>query len=156
MLCLPTTSNKRNLNGHNPKVNVPWKIMHEQAGDPKCPVKALQVYLSKLHPDCEAFFQRPKSKYSRNGIWYDNVPEGKILLSIKMSRISRKTGCSEVYTNHCLRTTATTVLAHAGIEQNYICAVTGHQSVDTIRQCVKEPSRVPGVNMSKILHGYGS
>ena len=147
---------QKNHNGQNPKVHDPRKVMYEQAGDPKCPVKALQMCLSKLHPDCEAFFQRPKSKYSRDGIWYDNVPVGKNLLSSKMSRISREAGCSEVYTNHCLRATATTVLAHAGIEHNDICAVTGHRSVDTIRQYVKEPSMDQRANMSKILHDYGS
>ena len=73
-----------------------------------------------------------------------------------MSRISREAGCSEVYTNHCLRATATTVLAHAGIEHNDICAVTGHRSVDTIRQYVKEPSMDQRANVSKILHDYGS
>ena len=73
------------------------------------------------------------------GFWYYNVPVGINMLSSKMSRVSGESECSEVCTNHCLRATTTTVLAHAGIEHNDICAVTGHRYVDTIRQHVSLP-----------------
>ena len=65
-------------NGQDPKVHDPTKVMYEHDGDANCPVKSLQLYLSKLDPNCEALFKRPKSKYTPDGIWYENAPVGKI------------------------------------------------------------------------------
>ena len=71
-----TTYNEmeKNHNGVDPKVKDATKLMFEQKDDPKCPVRSFTKYLSKLNPNCEAFFQRPKTKFVPEGIWYDNVP----------------------------------------------------------------------------------
>ena len=34
-------------------------IMFERPGDPMCPVQSMDAYISKLNPECDAFFQRP-------------------------------------------------------------------------------------------------
>ena len=146
----------KNYNGQDPKVHGPKKVLYEQDGDANCPVKSLQLYLSKLNPNCEAFFQRPKSKYTPDGIWYEKAPVGKNLLSAKMSKVSTEAGCSEQFTNHCLRATATTLLSHAGFDGNDICAVTGHRSVDSLRNYVTGPSMDQRNKMSTALHNYGS
>ena len=42
-------------------------------------VKSLELYLSKLNPSCDAFFQYPKRKHSpEDTVWYENRPLGKI------------------------------------------------------------------------------
>ena len=35
--------------------------MYAQSGDPNCTVQSLKLYLSKLHPKCEALFQKLKT-----------------------------------------------------------------------------------------------
>ena len=44
-----------------------------------------------------------------------------------MKNISIRANLSQIYTNHCIRATTTTVLAHADIQHNDIIAVTGHK-----------------------------
>ena len=144
-----------NYNGQDPKVHDPTKVMYEHDGDANCPVKSLQLYLSKWNPNCEAFFKRPKSKYTPDGIWYENGPVGKNLLSAKMFKLSTEAVCSERYTNHCLRATATTVFSHAGFDGNDICAMTGHRSVDSLRNYATGPSMDQRNKMSTVLHNYG-
>ena len=41
------------------------QMMFEQVGDPNCPVRSFQVYVEKLHPDLDAFLQRPTQITSR-------------------------------------------------------------------------------------------
>ena len=72
-------------------------------GDEYCPIKILKLYLAKLNPKCDRFFQRPRTNLKDDGIWYDNVPIGKNKLSSMMKTISTMAKCSETYTNHCLR-----------------------------------------------------
>ena len=146
----------KNHSGQDPKVKDPQKVMTEEPHDPNCPVKTLQKYMSKLNPKCDAFFQRPKSKFSpHDTIWYENAPLGKNKLAQKMAKISVEAQCSERYTNHCLRATAATALSHAGVAPNDICAVTGHRSAESLRHYVEGPSMEQRQSMSHILHSYG-
>lgn len=144
----------KNHTGVNPKIKDPKKVMYAEGGD-NCPVTNLEKYLQKLNPKCDAFFQRPKVNYIKGGIWYDNMPVGKNTLAGKISKLSQAAGCSEIYTNHCLRATATTVLSHAGVSPTDICSVTGHSSVESLKHYVSGPSMEQRANMSHILHQYG-
>ena len=36
--------------------------MYERQDDPMCPVRSLDMYISKLNPECDAFFQQPKKQ----------------------------------------------------------------------------------------------
>ena len=43
--------------------------MHSQAGH-LCPVSSFKLYISKLHIECAAFFQRANTNYKSSGQWY--------------------------------------------------------------------------------------
>ena len=52
--------------------------MYENANNPKlCPVRAFELYLSKLHPSLNLLWQRPKALDCFNesdSVWYCNSP----------------------------------------------------------------------------------
>ena len=82
-----------------------------------CPVKTFEKYLSKLHPERNTLWQRPKSKVSSSElVWYFNVPLSEKTLGNMMPRMSIKYCLSKRYTNHCLRVTSTQVLDDANFE----------------------------------------
>lgn len=49
--------------------------MYSIPGDPRCPVAAFQLYLSKLNPFSNALFQHPILHPSTE-IWYNTKPVG--------------------------------------------------------------------------------
>ena len=147
---------EKNHTGQNLKERDIQKIMYELPKDKNCPVASLEKYISKLNDKFNAFFQRPKVNYTQDGIWYDNMAVGKNTLGNKMKLISAHAKCATIYTNHCVRATAATVLARAGIERKDICAVTGHKREETLKNYIAEPTKSERRNMSNILHKYGS
>ncbi|CAC5415966.1 unnamed protein product [Mytilus coruscus] len=66
-------------------------------------------------------------------IWYEKIPVGRNTLGNKMKDMSEQFGLSKKYTNHCLRTTAITLLDQDGFEARDIMAVSGHRSENSIR-----------------------
>lgn len=131
--------------------------MYSQPGSKSCPVESLRFYLTKLHPDCDALFQYPKSKFTQNSqYWYNCQPLGKGPLSELMKRISLDAGLSKVYTNHCIRATSITVLSHAGVEAQQIQSVSGHKSVESLKHYIQAPAQHQKKSMSTILHDYGT
>ena len=98
-----------------------------------------KVYVSKLNPMCEWFWQTPKPKppASETDPWYQNMPVGINTLSNKMKTISKSAKCSKLYTNHCLRSTCITTLDQAGFETRDIMAVSGHRSETSIKTYTK-------------------
>ena len=148
---------EKNHNGEDPKVKDAKKIMYEQPQDPDCPVASLELYISKLNPNRDDFFQRPKPKVSMNDtVWYENCPVGKNALAKKMKELSTAAGCSKTYTNHCVRATATTTLARAGMSPEEICSVTGHRRTESLQNYIAEPTQEKRHEMSTILHQFGA
>ena len=92
--------------------------MYEKPG-PLCPVKSFELYLSKLHPELEFLWQRPKDNPSENDSWYCKVPLGKTTIGNFMKELSRTANLSQNYTNHSIRTTAVTV-DHCNFEARHI------------------------------------
>lgn len=45
-----------------------------------------------------------------------------------MTRISMEANLSEMYTNHCVRASAITVMFQAGVDSKQICGITKHKS----------------------------
>ena len=84
------------------------KRMYAEPGKTDCPVSSLKCYISHLHPDQDAFFQRPSQ--TTHGRWYDNVPVGKCSLGSFMKNLSKDAGLAVVYTNHCARASTVTIL----------------------------------------------
>jgi hypothetical protein len=140
-----------------PKEQEKRQIMFAQPASENCPVKSLKKYLAKLNPRCDAFFQRPKPKFTQDEgeVWYENKNLGVHKLETLMKTISKEAQLSELYTNHCLRATTSTILSHAGFESRNICSVTGHKNESSLKSYIKEPSLEQRAQMSDILHCYG-
>lgn len=106
-----------------------------------CPVKSLKLYLSKRNPKINAFFQCPLTSFEpAYDVWYVNAPMGYHTLGNMMSNISRAAGWSLTYTNHCVRATTATVLAHSGVSSLGIMSVPGHQNEKSMQSYVNAPA----------------
>ena len=131
--------------------------MYSLPDDANCPIKSLHLYLSKLHPECDSFFQRPRSgdKVVDEDIWYFNKTVGVNTLGEKMKKISEKAELSQIYTNHCIRATTSTVLSHSSFNQNDIISVTGHKDPKSLLPYVASTGNEQRKKMSNTLHNYG-
>lgn len=66
---------KKNHGGLDPKDRIHDYRMYF-VNDSRDPI-TLKLYMSKLHPECQAFFQCPKVKdYYQSPVWYCNSPVG--------------------------------------------------------------------------------
>jgi hypothetical protein len=102
-------------------------------GHPLCPVASFEKYLSKLHHNHDALWQRPKDTYlETDTLWYCNARVGSKSLSTFLSDVSTACELSQIYTNHSLRTTGCTLLSKSGFNHAQICSVTGHKSVQSL------------------------
>lgn len=148
---------------YNPhEKNHPGKNTHEAqhvqkmyaTGGEDCPVSSLKLYMSKLNPECESFFQQPRGQeYLRSCIWYTKAPVGVNTLGNFMSLISKKAGLKNTYTNHCIRATTVTSLRKAGVAPSDIVAVTGHRSIASIESyssCTNDMQRTCQDNYQKL------
>ena len=127
--------------------------MYSLPDDANCPIKSLHLYLSKLHPECDSFFQKPRSgdKVVHEDIWYYNKAVGVNTLGEKMKKISEKVELSQIYTNHCIRAITNTVLSHCSFNQNDIILVTGHKDPKSLLSYVAST----GNEQRKQIHTYG-
>jgi hypothetical protein len=116
--------------------------------DEKCPVKLVQLYISKLHADNEFLWQRP----SKSGIreWYVNQKVGVNTCNTFMKSLSRHLHLSKEYTNHAVRSSAITILGH-GFQDTDIATFSGHKSL-TALGIYKRTSNECKEFMSNTLH----
>ena len=146
----------KNHRGHDNADDSPGEgRMYEQDG-PLCPVKAFELYLAKLNPKLSGLWQKPKAKEhfkETDEVWYCNVPVGKNTLGTLMSRISKELELSQTYTNHCIRTTAVSLLDECNFEARHIMRVSGHKSESSIRSYSR---RLSEVKQKKISHSLSS
>ena len=120
-----------------------------------CPVKTMKEYLSKLHPDCDALWQRPNKKFNGiNGQWYDNMVLGKTVLGNFLPTISKKYKLSQRYTNHCSRATTATVLNRGGYEVRDIQQITGHKNADSLEHYISKMENSKNYEMHKQIHRH--
>ena len=102
---------------------------------------ALELFLSKLNPQCEVLFQYPKRNWRPcDKIWYENRPLGINKLSAMMKDISSAAGLSRVYTNHSVRATAITLWSTAGLTNREIMAISGHRNESSLKSYHSMPS----------------
>ena len=110
--------------------------MYENANNPNLrPVRAFELYLSKLHPSLNLLWQRPKAldNFSESDVLYCTSPLGKNTLGSLMKTISIDCKLSQEYTNHCIRLIAVSVLDKNNVEARHIMRVSGHKSESSIR-----------------------
>lgn len=121
-----------------------------------CPVKSFKLYLSKLNPKCDAFFQTPNPycnnpKYDK---WYKNCPVGEGKIAQFMKEISALTNLPKLYTNHKLRgTTATVMESKFGLSKTV--HVTQHKSYESLRAYLAKPTIKEREEYSSALFNYG-
>lgn len=100
----------------------------------KCPVASFENYISKLCPDLEALWQRPKASFDvGESTWYCKSPLGKNTLAGMMSEISHIALLSMAYTNHSIRATSITVMDVEGVTGRHIMKVSGHRSENSLK-----------------------
>jgi len=102
---------------------------------------ALELFLSKLNPECEALFQYPKRNWRPSDkIWYENRPLGINKLSKIMYDISSAAGLSCIYTNHSVRATAITLWSTASLTNREVMAISGHRNESSLKSYHSMPS----------------
>lgn len=135
------------------------KRLYANGDDEGCPVNAYKEYVSRLNPQCEAFYQRPKRRVSlSDAVWYENVPVGHNTLGNMMKVISKEAELSKIYTNHSIRATAIVALNNAGVEDRVICSLSGHRNAQSLRSYCSDASSGQKRQMTSILtnHGIGN
>ena len=139
-----------------PKEMEKKQVMYAQTDDPECPVQSLKLYLSKLHPQCPFLFQKPKSgRVNELDVWYQNRVLGIHKIDNMMKDISKSAGLSQLFTNHCIRATSTTVLSQAGVQARNIMSVTGHKNEGSLKSYASTPCSKERADMCNILHKFG-
>ena len=120
-----------------------------------CPVWHFKKYMSKLHKDLDAFYQRPLETWEADSeVWYAKVPLGKNKLAAFMAKISEAAKLEEIYTNHCLRATCATALDRAGFKPHEIITVTGHKHVQSLQPYIGVPTMTKRLELSSALLQY--
>ena len=108
-------------------------------------------------PNAMLFFQKPSKQFHPDDhIWFENVPVGHNTLGNVMKNLSKQANLSKMYTNHCIRATATTVLARSGLDVERIKNVTGHRSADSILHYVEGPTDNKKCESSTTLNDFTS
>ena len=136
---------------HGPNDAVHVGGVMQATNRPNCPVFTFKKYIGRLNKKNPYLFQRPKRLFpnENEGPWYDNQVVGVNTLSSYMKTISSKAELSNIYTNHCIRATAITVLDEAGVEARHIMSVSGQ----SIRRYCKT-SVATKRSMSKTLSDF--
>ena len=56
--------------------------------------KALKLYIEKTNPNCSAFLQYPKAKFSpEEDVWFEQRPLGVNTLANMMKKAAKQSGC---------------------------------------------------------------
>lgn len=71
-----------------------------------------------------------------------------------MKTISSQAKCSEIYTNHCLRATAITVLNNNNFDSRTIATLSGHRCEASIRSYCRDSSSDQKRQMSSTLDSF--
>ena len=122
-------------------------------GNANCPVSSFKIYIEKLNPKIDTFFQRPKLNPVKDGPWYDAQVIGLKSIEKMMKQISIEAKLSIVYTNHCIRATSISILDSCGFEARHIMSISGHRSESSIRSYSRtdlQTKRKMSDNLSRI------
>ena len=86
----------------------PEARVYARPGNTYCPVTAYKKYVGLLHSDLDALWQRPNNNWMPNQqcFWYYKSPLGQSTINKMLKTMSEEAKLSKVYTNHCLRATA--------------------------------------------------
>ena len=95
-----------------------------------CPVGIILKYHSKLPGNRRnnALYLRPKEDPKLGDVWYYDIPIGLNKLQGYVKEMCAEAGFVGKETNHSLRSTLATRMYDAGVNEQTICAFTGHRS----------------------------
>lgn len=116
MNLLGVAADKNHREHDKPDDTVVEGHMHEIPGDELCHVASFTKYISKLHSDSQALWQRRCDDFVDDEPWYTRAPLAKNTFGSFMLKISRAACLSKMYTNHSICATAITTLDNAGDE----------------------------------------
>ena len=103
-------------------------------GNSTCPVRYFKKLLGVLNPKQVALFQKPKRNFaSGDEVWFENCPIGVNKIGAMMKEISIDAKLSQVYTNHCVRSTTVAALDMAGIPIHRIMQTSGHRNESSVK-----------------------
>ena len=96
----------------------------------RCPIEIIKFYLSLLPPNrnCSSFYLQPRKKIVPD-IWFQDRPCGENRLRDTIKELCKEAKLPGFYSNHSLRSTATTKMYQSGLDEQLIQEVTGHRSV---------------------------
>lgn len=99
-----------------------------------CPVRSFENYLGHLNEKCNGLWQKPWPKNYKRGlnVWYESQTIGKNPISTFMSKLSKDTSLSKIYTYHSIRVTGTTNLTRSHYTPCQIMSITGHKSIQSL------------------------
>lgn len=103
-----------------------------------CPVRLFEKLMSKREENIktERLFLTPNPAWQTHGFWYKNVPVGINSISKWMKESAEKVGLDTVtkkITNHSARSSAVSNLSKAGVGEQELIKVTGHNSASSIK-----------------------
>ena len=84
-------------------------------------------------------------------MWYFPSPMGHNCIGELMPEISRRASLSKRYTNHCLRSTAITILDDQNFASRHIMAVSGHRVESSLKTYSRHTSEETQRKMSHTL-----
>ena len=107
-----------------------------QPGSSHCPVRILDLHLSKLPQLYSLLNMQPLQAVPSDPQhpWYKATPIGVNLLKNMMPKVSELARPRSSYTNHSLRATAATRMFAAGVPEKVIAEFTGHKSPKALHQ----------------------
>lgn len=123
-------------------------------GDPRCLVKLLDIYISRLPPDAKYLYMRPLMSVPSNPCkpWYTKQRVGINTIKGMIPKIFENAGLSDKYSNHFLRATSITRMFNAGITEKVIAEQSGHRSLKALRLYEKtsvEQEQLAGESIAK-------
>ena len=141
--------------GHESNESNPKPIVLLQPGNPMCPVNTYKLYISKLYPKCDAFFQNTNQYYRLpKDKWYKNMPADINTIGNFLKTISELAGLSYIYTNHCIRGTTVSAMKCAGYSLQDIAYVLGHKNLETLKHYLDKPTLNDKENFADDLFKY--
>ena len=96
-------------------------------------VLSVQRLISRLHPECDRLFRRPKAQYSpREEYWFTKAPIGKDTSGEIRKTISADAGTSKMHTNHCVRAFTASRRNAENVPERHIMAIAGHRNAQSV------------------------
>ena len=120
-----------------------------------CPERTFSKYVSLLHLLQPALWQRPRDNVKPNeSTWYCCAPFGEKSQGNLMPKLSAKYGLSQRYTNHSIRVTSLQILEDENIEGRHIIRISGHKTVDSVKNYAIKLSASRKRNIYPPKRGY--